>query len=348
MEDRKRFLGDQRPRVRLAALLSLLEGHDVTLDAALAIAERDGDTEVQHWAMTWAMSPRPPQKMPNTQSRIELQETVSMRDLIERTKDASSEKLRRLYLAMVSRATYDGGDDWQRVRDLYRTLRNDDERALVITPLARSRESRPFLWEALAGAPNLRQAAVRGLVSLSQRSGSSPEQIADFLLSQAAKDPQRRRASGAIEALSRLSVPSSWRPASGWDVTLAGLLAGVADVSLRAKVLTLLLAIEPGLIATGTETKRVVESLSREPNPLLYGLLVALNPRLGIDVEMEPPEQATIDRVLAKLPDADADRGRELFFSQVGFTRVLGLPSRIGSGEQPRSRSLRDRVALRA
>lgn len=328
LAQRKQLLTDKRPAVRLAALLSLLEGHELALDQVLAFAEGDPDSRIQHWAMTWAMNPRPPKKMPNTTSRIELEKSVEMRDLIGRAKDAKSAKLRRLYLSMISHAY----GDWGEIRDFYRTLQSDDERALVLKPLARENNARPHLWQALAGTEALQQAAIRGFVSLSNRSGNSPEKIADFLLAEAAEEPAGRRLSGSIEALARLSLPDRWRPQSGWDAPLARAFANSETSALLSKVLSVLLVIDPALVGTGTQTKAELEAASRNPDPILYASLLAINPRLGITLKMKPPEKATIDGVLAKLPTADVERGRELFFSRGGLTSCAACHRLSGRG----------------
>jgi putative membrane-bound dehydrogenase-like protein len=313
---RKRRLADKRPAVRLAALLSLLERHEITLDEVLKIAEHDSDSRIQNWAITWAMNPRPPRKMPNSKTRIVLEESVSIRDLIKRAKKAKRAKLRQMYLTMVSRATYRGDDDWKRIRDFYRELENDDERALVVVPLARDDDAKPLLWDALAGNTALRRAAVRGMLSLSSRPGNSPEAMAQFLLGEIAKNPRGPRVAGATEAISRLDIPVGWKPRNGWDVTLSQVFEGATDVLLRARTLTILLAIDPLEVVKGQRIKGMLEKASRDPDPRLYASLRTLNPRVGVEVEMRPPEKATIKGVLAKLPDADARRGRELFFSK--------------------------------
>ena len=185
VEHRTSLLDHDSADVRLAALLSLLEGHEISLEKVLALADSDSDGRIQNWALTWAMNPVPPAKMPNSTSRIELEESVSMEDLINRANSATSPKIRNLYLAMISRATYgDEREDWGEVREFYESLQTDADRALVIKPLAREQAALPFLWEALGGEARLRQAAVSSLASLSRRSGNSAEQVADYLLAQ--------------------------------------------------------------------------------------------------------------------------------------------------------------------
>ncbi|MGI9428449.1 MAG: c-type cytochrome, partial [Bythopirellula sp.] len=333
LDRRKQLLVDKRQRVRLAGMLSLLERHELELDDVLAIAEDEPDEDIQHWAMTWAMNPQPPKKMPNTTARIELEESVSMNDLIERARAASNGKLRRLYLSMISRATYRDDSDWDELRDFYETLSDDDERALVIIPLSRENDAQEILGEALRGNEKLRQAAVRGFASLSRRSDDSPERIADYLLSLLEKESSGSHMVGAVEALASISLPTQWRPASGWDSTFSQLFEAGEEVALRSKILTLLLAIEPDYVVEGVETKRVLERFAQEADPRLYASLTKLKPRLGMQVEMKPPEQATVAEVLAKLPNADPEQGRELFFSKSSGANCAACHRISGRGQ---------------
>jgi putative membrane-bound dehydrogenase-like protein len=315
ISNRRKLLADQRPGVRLAALLSLLERHEITVDEVLEVAENDSDPRIQNYALTWAINPKPPEKMPNSTARVELEDSVSVRDLIARAKEAKKLKLRRLYLTMVSRATYRGGDDWERIRDFYNELESDDERALVLAPLARSGDAQPILWSALSGNEALRQSAIKGLATLARQARNSPEEIAEFLLNQLAGNPGHRGVPGAVEALSRLGLSSGWKPPANWDLALAQAFQSIEDVPHRAQILALLLAIDPAQLPKGRKTKAILESASASPAPRLYTSLVTLNARLGIEVEMTPPEKATVDGVLSRLAEANVDRGRELFFS---------------------------------
>ena len=330
---RRQLLEDRRPAVRLAALLGLLEGHEVHLDEVLALAERETDERIQNWALTWAMNPQPPKAMPNKQVRIVLEESVSMRSLMERADKAKGTKLRKLYLTMISRATYgDEDNDWEEVRDFYRTLESDDERSLVVPPLAREDGARRLLWDALGGSEALRQAAIRGFVSLSHRAGNSAEKVAGFLLSEMARESSAPRGAGAVEALSRLRLPDGWRPAEGWDATLSQAFEKAEDPGLRGRILTILLAIDAGHVAQGIATKKTLEKASTAPHPRLYASLTALHPRLGIRLEMKPPEKATVAAVLARLATADPARGRALFYSATGSTACSTCHRIAGKG----------------
>lgn len=366
-DDRKQLLTDSRPQVRLAALLSLQEGHDISLDEVLALAEDDPDERIQHWAMTWAMNPLPPQKMPNSQSRIEQEESVSMRELIRRAKAADNGKLRHLYLTMISRATYgDDKQDWEGVRDFYDTLQADEERALVLKPLSRDNDSRPYLWSALAGEEPLREAAIRGFAELSRRFGNSPEELAGYLLAETSQPSRtssgvlpvddslgrnssaatggstidspnagRRdtaRLSAAIEVLAQLELPHTWRPPPGWDSVLTEAFRATDDVVLHGRILRLLLRVHPQVLADGSRTRGLLAELSAAPHPWLYADLMELHQRVGIEIAMTPPERASAEEVLKRLSTADAERGADLFFSRTATTNCAACHRIAGRG----------------
>ena len=329
---RRGLLADERPSVRLAALLSLLEGHEMALDEVLETAARDSDRRVQSYALTWAMNPRPPEKMPNTTARIELEESFSIQDLIQRVGETESPKLRQAYLTVISRATYRGGDDWERLREFYEDLVDGGERALVLVPLARENAALPMLWEALSGSDGLRRAAVKGFASLAQRPGNSSEQMAGFLLGKAASDAGSSAIAGVVETLYRLGLGSGWRAPKGWDLVLARALQTAEEVPLQSKILAILQAIDPDEMAGSETIRAALGKTSEAPDPRLYTMLVRLNERAGVDVALRPPDKATVEGVLAKLPQASADRGRELFFSANSSTACLACHRIAGKG----------------
>ncbi|HAC20411.1 MAG TPA: hypothetical protein DCF78_17760, partial [Dehalococcoidia bacterium] len=95
---------------------------------------------------------------------------------MKRANEARSPKMRHLYLTMLSRATYEEDDEWY-WKNFYKGLSQDDERALVLTPLARETDAMPLLWDALGRNEKLGRSAVNGLLSLAKRAQSSPEQV---------------------------------------------------------------------------------------------------------------------------------------------------------------------------
>src|SRR5262249_2167632 len=121
--ERKQLLGDARSGVRLAALLSLQEEYQLTLDEALALAAEESDAGVQSWALMFAMNPRPPKKMPNTISRVEMEQSIPAKDLLERAEKAADRPvMRQLYLKLISRSPL-RGRDWGLIKSFYESLK---------------------------------------------------------------------------------------------------------------------------------------------------------------------------------------------------------------------------------
>lgn len=343
--DRKRLLEDERPRVRLAALLSLQEDYQLTLDEALAIAGRETDSEVQTWAMTFAMNPRPPQKMPNTTARVELEQSLSGKDLVAKAEQAASNPvLRRLYLKLISRATF-RGNDWQTIRTFYDTLKTDEERSLALVPLTNTIAARELVWEAFGGEEPLQRAAVDGwqrMLTLSAIASPSSEQmrkeqgliqtdahathveangaqLAAWLLDRLKSvGPEDRRVSCAIEVIAAMKLPPNWIPPGDTDTLLAAILNHERDPLVRSRVLAIVGKLSPDGIPSTSPLRDAVAGLCRQPDPRLYLALVEVTKRLRMDVTMPKLEPAKRDDVLAHLANANVERGRRLFFESVG------------------------------
>ena len=342
----RQLLKDRRPRVRLAALLSLQEDHHLTFDEVLALAESTTDPQVRSWALTYALNPQPPRKMPNTQSRIEFERSVPADKLIERANKAGRPEIRRLYLQMISRASL-GRGDWKRVREFYETLHNDDERALVLPALTISGNVRSVLWEALASRSSLRQAAIDGLVrldayaveslsaderKLKREADDGAGSLATWLLTELTSDPDAEQTAAALETVSRLSIPPGWTLPDGSDTVLGQALHSVPQS--RRAVLELLEKIDPEELAGATAVRRSLRELCESADPLLYYSLAELTHRLGLDVELTKPEAATPSDVLTALADADPHRGRELFFANSGGTGCAACHRVSGRGNE--------------
>lgn len=343
-ENRKQLLKDARPKVRLAALLSLQENYELTLDEALAVAENDSDREVQSWAMTFAMNPRP-KKMPNTTARVELEQTVPAKDLIERaTKAADKPLMRQLYLKLMSRASF-RSSDWQAISAFYKTLANDEERALVLVPLTASIRAKDDVWDAFAGAEPLQRAGVecwQRMVSLSARSKPSSERmlkeqglikekndpatnadansgmLASWLLEKLAKtSPTDKRIASAAEVLATSSLPPEWKAPATMETTLAAILEKQNDSTIRSRILSFVGKLEPAQVSTPSKLRDAIKTLCVKPDPRLYLSLVSLTKKLEMNVEVPKLEVANKEAVLARLATANANRGRHLFFESI-------------------------------
>ncbi len=321
--ERKRLLKDPRPAVRLASLLGLLERFELTLEEALAHAEQDSDPQVQQWITTWALNPSPPKKMPNTQSRIEQEQSISVKQIIQRVAKADSNNLRQLFLAMLSRATYEERDEWDAIYAFYQQLDTDAERAQVLRTLSRELRAQPVLWQALAGTTPLRQAAIDGYLTLSDGARATASDIADTLIASLHQEPVSASAPGALETLARLRFIGDWQPKANWDSVLVGQFQTSRDPYHQANVLDTLAKVDPQRLSDSKPVNTLVNHVAENPDPRYYRGLMRLSDKVGIEVTLNADHQATPAGVLAGLPQADANRGRELFFSETGATGCM-------------------------
>lgn len=342
VEDRKQLLNDQQPRVRLAALLSLLEEYQMTLDEAINLAEKETDTEVQSWAMAFAMNPLPPSKMPNTAARVELEQSMPAKDLIERAERAVDRPvMRRLFLNLISRASF-RGNDWKQISDFYETLKSDEERRLVMVPLTTSVAAKEYVWDAFAGNETLQRAAVecwQRMLNLSAPTSPASEQrrmelgfagretdsitnveanakmLATWLLDKLSQvGSEDKRVECAVEVLAASNLPVGWIPPAATHAILANILESHRDSLNRSRVLTFVGKIDPSQVPEQSPIREVLRKLSAEPDPRLYLALVSLTKRLGMDIDIPKLEVANRDGVLARMASADVDRGRRMFF----------------------------------
>ena len=340
--DRKQLLTDVRSRVRLAALLSLLEEYQLTLDEAIAMAERETDTEVQSWAMAFAMNPKPPSKMPNTAARVELEQSVPAKELIDRADKATDKPvMRRLFLNLISRASF-RGHDWKVISEFYSSLKDDEERKLVMVPLTTSVEAREFVWDAFAGSEALQRAGVecwQRMVNLSAPTSPASEQrrqelgftgkdtgsttnveanskmLATWLLEKlGGVGSDDRRVESAVEVLAEMNVPTGWNPPKAMDATLSKILETHSDVLVRSRILSLVGKLEPAQASKLERLTAVIKQLCKSPDPRLYMALVSTAKRMGLTIDIPKLEVATRDGVLAKMATADAERGRRMFY----------------------------------
>ena len=317
---RKTLLHDKRPAVRLAALLGLFERFDITLEEALEIAERDSDPEIQQWITTWALNPTPPKKMPNEQSRIEQEQSISVAEVIERAKSSTSSNMRHLFLTMLSRATYEEDEEWDDVHAFYQSLTTDQERALVLRTLSRETKAKPVLWKALAGTSPLSQASIQGFITLSNGARQSASDIANFLLEQLKAHPESSSTASALETLARLRFIDEWAPPSGWDQVFARQFSNTTNVRSQGRLLHAISKINASSLSESDLIIELIKSIASDPDPRLYQGLMRVSDKLGIEVSLNPNYQANLQGVIDRLDNASVDRGRELFFSQTGAT----------------------------
>ena len=340
LHTRRSWLNHASSRVRLAALLGLQEDYAVTQKDVLALVDRETDPLVQSWALTFAMNPLPPAKLSNDTLRIEMEQTLPIGQMIERARQAERPELRRLYLQMIARASVREGEQQKQLLAFYRTLQSADERALILPAAATTRDAFPDLWEALGGTQPLQSAAVAGIgnlhrlhvkqlssaesaVGLTSRSVSNVNrfaaEIADQLLAKMTDvGPADARIPAALRALDSLPLPNDWSPSDAALNTILAILDSREEPPTRRRALRLLGKLEPKSVAGSKPVVTVLTKLCKQPDALLYRDLLAVKTHLGLEIDVPKPPAATIEGVLARLEQADADRGRELFFDHVG------------------------------
>ena len=331
-EQRKNLLTYTNANIRLATLLSLQADLVLTQKEAFDLVETEIDPEVQSWALTYAVNPRP-KKLPNSKSRIEFEQTIPVSHLIQRAEKADSANLRRLYLKVLGRASV----RLNQHRDLlkfYRSLKNDEERLLVLPAIASSRTAFPDLWNAL-GSERLRDAAITGLRDqvvtqvASLRSteetiqataasltsvGTAAAEIVSQLLGEIRKaGPQDPRVNGAMQAAETMPVPEAWKVSAADLATILDVLGKRPEPDTRRAALRLLGKMEPQ-----RKSERVATVLTKAgKDTRLYRDLVATMMHLDLKLNLPQPKVATATGIKTLLDRADAGRGRDSFYDTV-------------------------------
>jgi len=340
VETRRSWLNHESSRVRLAALLGLQEDCAVTQKDVLALVDRETDPLVQSWALTFAMNPLPPAKLSNDTLRIEMEQTLPIGQMIERAGKAERPALRRLYLQVIARASVREGEQQKQLLAFYRMLQSDDERALILPAAATTREAFTDLWEALGASRSLQNAAVAGIGNLhrlhvkqlssaesalrstsrsvSNVNGFAVEIAAQLLAKMTSAGPDDARIPGALRALDALPLPQDWSPSNAALNTILAILGTKKEPPSRRRALRLLGKLEPKSVAGSKPILTALSKLCEQPDALLYRDLLSVKTHLGLEIDVPKPPAATIESVLARLDQADADRGRELFFDRVG------------------------------
>lgn len=339
VDQRREWLDHKSARVRLAILLSLQEDYAITQEEVLALVDRESDSTIQSWALTFALNPLPPAKFSDEPARVEMEQTVSISMLIERAREAKTPELRRLYLQMMSRASVRAGAQQAALLDFYRSLKTQDERMLLLPVAATTLKALPDLWQAFGGGEPLQNAAVAGIrnlvklrsvqlppgeeeVQASSRSlfsvGSYANEIAGQILEKIAEvEPKDKKIKGALRALDNLPVSESWTVDENSFKALLRVLEVRKEPVIRSLVLR---QIEKMKLVDESEIKNVsavLRILCGAPDAHLYRDLLAVVTRFELKIEVPAPTVATASEILSRLGQANAKRGKELFFDPV-------------------------------
>ena len=358
VKDRRGLLDHASSKVRLATLLGLQEDFEVTQKDVLELVDRETDPTVQSWALMFAMNPTPPAKLSNDRLRIEMEQTISVAQMIQRANEAKRPALRRLCLKMLARVSVREGEQQQQLLDFYRTLKPIEERAVILPAAATSLNAFPDLWAGLAAPAPLSDAAVEGFVNLhrlrikqmdtteeavrlternvSDVSGFAVE-IAHCLLKKLVTvDADDAHVGRALMVLNLLPLPEKWTLDKTSFDTLLNILENSQDLAIRRSTLRLMSKLKALQLANDSRFASVFRTLCKGPNASLYRELQAVKGHFELNIEVPKPKAASIADVLAHIKNADASRGRELFFDRVGGAgcvschRVRGQGSDVG------------------
>ena len=357
MKARRELLDHASNKVRLAALLGLQEDFAITQKDVLELVDRETDPSVQSWALTFAMNPTPPVKLSNKTLRIEMEQTVSVAQMIKRAGEAKRPELRRLYLKMLARVSVREGEQQQQLLDFYRTLKPIEERAVILPAAATTMSAFPDLWSGLTEPSPLSDAAVEGFVNLHRlriKQMNSTEtavrstdrnlsdvtgfavEIANRILKKLTTARADDRVGRALMVLNLLPLPENWSMDPTSFDTLLSILENNPDAATRRSTLRLVAKLSPSQASKESRFASVFQTLCKTPDANLYRELQAVKSRFSLSIEVPKPKAATMADVLANLDKADASRGRELFFDRVGGAgcaschRVRGKGSDVG------------------
>ena len=337
---RRAWLDHEHPRVRLAALLGLQEDYQLTHEDVMALVDRERSPEVQSWALTFALNPLPAAKLSNDRLRIEMEQIAPVGELIARAQAArKNPKLWQLYLRMLARASVREGDQQRELLVFYRTLESVEERALMLPAAATTLEAFSDLWEALGSVEPLRQAAVAGISSLvkfrvkslrsaeanvraTERSLSSVGAFATLLAERLLEklqevDPQDTAVAPALRAIVALPLPANWSLGQQSLNTLLRILEMRTKPVVRRRVLRLIGKIDATRVAGRDQLVRSLRPLCQVPDARLYRELLAVKAHLQLEIEVPIPPLVTVADILARLGQADARRGQQVFFDQI-------------------------------
>ena len=332
--ERRELLGHSESAVRLAALLGLLEGHDLTLEECLEMAGGETDPRIRRTILLWAQNPEPPDPIPNRQSRIEQESSFSPARILDRLGSLPDPTFRPVYLSLLSRNRPRNRDEWNALQDFYHVLEAERERALVLPGLCHRSDALPLIWDAFGGGRELVRAAREGLDRLFASAVATPEVAGAFLLERIFEAPESAPVSAAIGAMAAFRFPKGWIPPEGWDARLTALVETGDDTTLRDRTLRLLSRVDPGTLKDSRPVLALAGALVRDADPEIHRGLLALTDALGIEFIPSPEHRAGVETVLSLLEAADAEEGRRIFFeARTGCTlchRIQGRGALLG------------------
>jgi putative membrane-bound dehydrogenase-like protein len=310
------MLADERPGLRLAALLALAHGGRLDGPAVTALAD-DTDPRVAQTAATW---------LANTGHGLD--EPAQLLATIKRLDNRHVDYLLRLNLLRRLEGRGIDGQVRRRLEGMYidryreAPLTQDE-----VVPEEKSQEIAAVLW---AVKPDQRTAKAAWYLlghdwpMLADLVATGFSRLGDegltVLATELPKADPSRRARG-VEALAGYAAAGRGLPVGDEPLvkSLAAAWAAQPQPAFRAHVLDCLAAIEPQGWRTAKAARALAESLlaeaARDPDPRLLDRVPVVAARLGVPVPpcVEPRPPATVPDVLGRVPSADPARGARLF-----------------------------------
>jgi putative membrane-bound dehydrogenase-like protein len=309
------LLADERPGVRLAALLALLDSGSLDGAAVTPLAD-DPDPRVSHAATTW---------LANTGHGLD--DPAALIATIKRLDNRHVDYRLRLNLLRRLEGKAIDGDVRRELEALYldrwrrATLSTDEvvpeeksqEIAAALWAVKPDRRTAKSAWNLLGHDwPMLADLVAAGFSRLGDKG------LAVLVKELPTADPARR--ARGVEALAGYAAAGRRLPAT--EPLVTSLVAAWADQpqpAFRAQVLDCLAAIEPESWREAEAARAAAENLlaeaARDPDPRLLDRVPAVAESLGVPVpeRVAPRPPATAADVLARVPSADPARGAKLF-----------------------------------
>lgn len=314
-DELRALLADERPGVRLAALLALLDGGRLDGAAVTALAD-DTDPRVARTATAW---------LANT--GYGLDDPATLIATIKRLDNRHVDYRLRLNLLRRLEGKRIDGQVRRRLEGMYIDrwrevpLSHDD-----VVPDEKSQEIAAVFW---AVKPDQRTAKAawdflgHDWPMLADLVAAGFSRLGDQGLAVLAKglpqaEPGRR--ARAVEALASYAATGRRLPAGEPLVrSLAAAWEAQPQPAFRAQVLDCLAAIEPQSWQQAEAARVLARTLlteaARDPDPRLLDRVPAVASSLGVPVpkRVDPRPPATVADVLARVPSADPVRGARLF-----------------------------------
>ena len=130
-------------------------------------------------------------------------------------------------------------------------------------------------------------------------------------------DPQDTAVATALQAIDGLPLPANWSLDQQSLRTLLRILEFRTESVVRRRALRLIGKIDATRVEGREQLVSSLRRLCRVPIAQLYRELLAVKAHLNLEIEVPIPPEVTVAEVLARLGQADATRGQQVFFDRI-------------------------------